>query len=87
MIHYDAMAVYLRHGDCLIPEDVDGDEYRLFSSLEIPLGTGLSGWGAENGRPIVHGNPSVEPGYLQDPAKFARDPARHFWRLVTRRMS
>ena len=71
MIHYDAMAVYLCHGGCLIPEDVDGDEYRLFSSLEIPLGTGLSGWVAENGRPIVNGNPSVEPGYLQDRAKFS----------------
>lgn len=45
MIHYDAMAVYLCHGDCLIPEDVDGDEYRLFSSLEIPLGTDSpAGW-------------------------------------------
>jgi putative nucleotidyltransferase with HDIG domain len=71
MIHYDAMAVYLRHGDRLIPENLDGEEYRLFSSLEIPLGTGLSGWVAENGRPIVNGNPSVEPGYLQDPTKFS----------------
>ncbi|HLH42097.1 MAG TPA: HD domain-containing phosphohydrolase [Bryobacteraceae bacterium] len=71
IIHYDAMAVYLRQGDRLIPGHVDGEEYRLFSSLEIPLGAGLSGWVAENGRPIVNGNPSVEPGYLQDPVKFS----------------
>jgi len=32
---------------------------------------GLSGWVAENGRPIVNGNPSVEPGYLSDETKFS----------------
>jgi diguanylate cyclase (GGDEF)-like protein len=43
----------------------------LFSSLEIPVGEGLSGWVAENRKPILNGNPSVEPGYLADPAKFS----------------
>ena len=37
---------------------------RLFSSLEIPFGQGLSGWVAETGKPIVNGNPAVETGYL-----------------------
>jgi diguanylate cyclase (GGDEF)-like protein len=43
----------------------------LFSSLEIPLGQGLSGWVAQNNKPILNGNPSVEPGYLNDPTKFS----------------
>jgi diguanylate cyclase (GGDEF)-like protein len=50
---------------------VNGDNYRLFSSLRIPLGDGLSGWVAQNKKPIVNGNPSVEPGYLNDPDKFS----------------
>jgi len=33
-------------------------------------GRGLSGWVLENNKPIVNGNPGVEPGYLNDAAKF-----------------
>jgi diguanylate cyclase (GGDEF)-like protein len=43
----------------------------LFASLRIPLGQGLSGWVAQNKKPIINGNPSVEPGYLNDPTKFS----------------
>jgi diguanylate cyclase (GGDEF)-like protein len=71
MIPYDSMAIYVRREDKLIPEYVNGDNFRLFSSLEIPMGQGLAGWVAENRKPIVNGNPSVEPGYLNDPAKFS----------------
>lgn len=71
MIPYDAMAIFVRHDDILRPEHVTGDDFRLFSSLEIPVGQGLSGWVVENGRPILNGNPSVEPGYLNDPSKFS----------------
>src|SRR5439155_20374411 len=55
----------------LIPDYASGDDSRLFSTLEIPLGQGLSGWVAENRKPILNGNPSVEPGYLNDPSKFS----------------
>ncbi len=71
VVPYDAMAVYLRREHRLLPEFVSGDNFRLFASLEIPMGQGLSGWVAENGKPILNGNPSVEPGYLNDPAKFS----------------
>ena len=71
LVPYEAMVIYLRHGDSLTPEYLDGDDYRLFASLEIPLGMGLSGWVAENGKAIVNGNPSVEPGYLNDTTKFS----------------
>jgi diguanylate cyclase (GGDEF)-like protein/putative nucleotidyltransferase with HDIG domain len=71
MVPYDAIAIYILRGNELIPEYVNGDNYRLFSSLRIPMGDGLSGWVAQNRKPIVNGNPSVEPGYLSDPSKFS----------------
>src|SRR5271167_3515388 len=71
MVPYDAIAIYIKRDDELIPEYVNGDNYRLFSSLRIPLGEGLSGWVAHNRKPIVNGNPSVEPGYLNDPTRFS----------------
>jgi diguanylate cyclase (GGDEF)-like protein/putative nucleotidyltransferase with HDIG domain len=69
MVPYDAIAVYVRKGDVLVPEYVTGENFRLFSSLEIPAGAGLSGWVAENHKAIVNGNPSVESGYLDDPER------------------
>ena len=68
-IPHDALAVYIRHDDKLLPRYVKGESFRLFSSLSIPLGQGLSGWVAENDLPIVNGNPAVESGYLNDPTK------------------
>jgi putative nucleotidyltransferase with HDIG domain len=69
LVPYDAIAIYVRRIDELIPEYVNGDNFRLFSSLRIPIGQGLSGWVAHNKKPIINGNPSVEPGYLNDPTK------------------
>jgi diguanylate cyclase (GGDEF)-like protein/putative nucleotidyltransferase with HDIG domain len=71
MVPYDAIAIYVLRDNVLVPEYVNGDNYRLFSALRIPIGHGLSGWVAQNKKPIVNGNPSVEPGYLNDPAKFS----------------
>ncbi|WP_394766743.1 diguanylate cyclase [uncultured Paludibaculum sp.] len=71
LVPFDSMAVYIRRENMLHPEFVSGDNFRLFSALEIPVGQGLSGWVAENSKPILNGNPSVEPGYLNDPSKFS----------------
>ena len=68
-IPHDAVVIYIRQQDVLIPRYVKGESYRLFSSLRIPVGQGLSGWVAENHRPILNGNPAVESGYLADPSK------------------
>jgi len=68
---YDAIAIYVRHGEELVPEYVNGDNFRLFASLRIPIGQGLSGWVAQNLKPILNGNPSVEPGYLNDASKYS----------------
>ena len=72
MIACDAIVIYLKRDSVLFPEYVAGEDFRLFASLEIPIGQGLSGWVAENRKPIVNGNPSVEPGYLNDPRKFSK---------------
>jgi diguanylate cyclase (GGDEF)-like protein/putative nucleotidyltransferase with HDIG domain len=71
LVPYDAIAIYVKRATELVPELVSGDNHRLFSSLRIPLGSGLSGWVAQNRKPIINGNPSVEPGYLNDPTKFS----------------
>ncbi len=71
MVPYDAIAIYIKREQELVAEFVNGDNYRLFSSLRIPVGQGLSGWVAHNRKPIINGNPSVEPGYLNDPSKFS----------------
>ncbi len=71
VVAYDVVVVYLRRGEFLTPQWIDGHDFELFASLEIPVGAGLSGWVAENGKAIVNGNPSVEPGYLNDPSRFS----------------
>jgi diguanylate cyclase (GGDEF)-like protein/putative nucleotidyltransferase with HDIG domain len=71
LIPYDTIAIYIRREDKLRPEFVSGENLRLFTSLEIPVGQGLSGWVAENVKPILNGNPSVEAGYLNDPTKYS----------------
>ena len=71
LVPHDAMAVYCPRNDVLAAEFVSGDNFRLFASLKIPLGEGLSGWVAENHKAILNGNPSVEPGYLNDPTKYS----------------
>ena len=71
LVPHDSMAVYVLRNKVLVPEFVSGENFRLFSSLRIPIGEGLSGWVAQNAKPILNGNPTVEPGYLNDPTKYS----------------
>jgi putative nucleotidyltransferase with HDIG domain len=71
LVPYDAMAVYCLKNETLVPAFVAGENFQLFMSLRIPLGEGLLGWVAENHKAIVNGNPSVEPGYLNDPTRYS----------------
>ena len=66
LVPYDSIVVFVRKGDVLEPEFVSGDCFRLLSSLEIPVGTGLCGWVAENALPIINGNPEVELGFVHE---------------------
>jgi putative nucleotidyltransferase with HDIG domain len=70
-VPYDALAAYCVRDEVLVPVFVSGENFRLFSNLQIPLGEGLSGWVAENHKAILNGNPSVEPGYLNDTKKYS----------------
>lgn len=67
-IPFDSLAVYLRQGDQLSKQYVDGVGSDRFSDRSVPVGEGLSGWVAESGRPILNGNPKVETNYLAEPA-------------------
>ena len=42
LIPYDSIAIYCKKEDRLVPEFVTGDNFRLFSSLQIPMGQGLT---------------------------------------------
>ena len=71
LIPCDAIAVYECKDELLTPIYVDGRDRMLFSSLQIPMGEGLSGWVAKHNKAIINGNPSVESGYLNDLTKFS----------------
>lgn len=66
LIPFDGMAVYLRSDDSLLPMFIDGPCSKAFSTRYMPIGEGLSGWVAQSARPIVNGNPTVEPNYLTE---------------------
>jgi putative nucleotidyltransferase with HDIG domain len=63
LVPFDCLAVYLKADNHLAMQYADGECARFFSHAKIPLGEGLSGWVAENGKPILNGNPKVEPNY------------------------
>jgi diguanylate cyclase (GGDEF)-like protein/putative nucleotidyltransferase with HDIG domain len=71
IIPHNSLAIWIERDGVLFPEYVTGEDYRLFASLEIPVGQGLSGWVAHTRKPIVNGNPSVEPSYLGDSSKIS----------------
>lgn len=63
LVPYDAIAVFIHRDNGLRPEYVSGENFRYLSALEPVLGEGLSGWVAANRRPIMNGNPALEPNY------------------------
>jgi diguanylate cyclase (GGDEF)-like protein len=72
MIPHQCIAFYVRQDQLLIPKYVHGVDYDLFTSLEIPLGQGISGWVAQNEKPIINGDPASESKYLGDPLRVSR---------------
>jgi len=69
LVPYDAIAIFVQRDNELVPEYVNGDNFRMLGSLRIPLGQGISGWVAQNRKPLINGNPSAEPGYVEDAGK------------------
>jgi diguanylate cyclase (GGDEF)-like protein len=67
LVAYDAIAISVCRDGRLIPEYVNGEGFRLLSSLETPIGDGLSGWVAQHGKPILNGDPALEFRSSGDP--------------------
>jgi putative nucleotidyltransferase with HDIG domain len=63
LIAYDAIALCSSDEKTVRTECVSGADQAMVDGLAVPVGQGLIGWVAEVGKPILNGNPSVEPGY------------------------
>ncbi len=60
LVPCDCIAFYARRDTTLVPEFATGTHVETLASLKVPIGHGLSGWVAANGRAILNGNPSVD---------------------------
>jgi putative nucleotidyltransferase with HDIG domain len=65
LVPSDALAIYACGDGALRAKLATGDEDGVLASLQIPMGEGLVGWVAETGKPILNGNPEVEPGFVR----------------------
>ena len=63
LIPFNCFAIYLKNGESLSPQYIDGECARSFTRTFIKLGEGLSGWVAQSGKPMLNGNARVEPNY------------------------
>jgi putative nucleotidyltransferase with HDIG domain len=59
----DAIAFFEQREEKLAPRFADGPQAVALRTLSVPLGEGLVGWVAQSNKPIVNGNPLVEPGF------------------------
>jgi GAF domain-containing protein len=66
VVAYDAIALCACDENMVRAKFVGGDERAGLAALAVPLGEGLLGWVADVGKPILNGNPAVEPGYSRD---------------------
>lgn len=62
-IPYDAIALCACEDDFVRVKFTAGHDSAGLESLAVRQGEGLIGWVAEVGKPILNGNPAVEPGY------------------------
>jgi putative nucleotidyltransferase with HDIG domain len=62
-IAYDAIALWACDENMVHVKFVGGDHRAGLAGLGVRLGEGLIGWVADVGKPILNGNPAVEPGY------------------------
>ena len=69
MIPYDLIVFYVCQDQKVVPRYVHGVDYDLFRSLEMPIGQGISGWVAQNKKPIINGDPMAESKHLGDPTR------------------
>ena len=70
LVPYDTLIIYLRRDAKLVAAHASGEFCNRFSGQEIPWGEGVSGWVAQNTKPMINGNPAVEPTHASDPLRF-----------------
>jgi putative nucleotidyltransferase with HDIG domain len=63
MMSCDAIALWACEDDFVRVKFASGEDGACLESLAVRRGEGLAGWVAEVGKPILNGNPAVEPGY------------------------
>ncbi|MBL8292323.1 MAG: HD domain-containing protein [Bryobacterales bacterium] len=63
LIPFDCLALYKKTDEILHCVHARGSSEELLSNLTIPLGTGVSGWVAANGRPLLNGSALTEFGF------------------------
>jgi len=68
-----AIALCACENDVVRVKFASGDHRAELESLAVRQGEGLIGWVAEVGKPILNGNPAVEPGYA--PGENGQTPA------------
>ena len=68
MIPHQALVVFLRRANMMVAQYATGANSHILGYLEVPVGSGLTGWVAEHNTPVVNGNPAVDPGFACDPA-------------------
>ena len=67
LVPCDSFVVYVKSDEGqLRPQHIAGDHFRVFSSLLLNIGQGLSGRVAEKRTPVLNGNPAIEFGSLTD---------------------
>ncbi len=66
LIDYDAIAFCACDDNIVDAKYVGGENRAELAELSVPLGEGLIGWVADVGKPILNGNPAVEPGYVKN---------------------
>jgi len=69
LISYDAIALCACEDDFVRVKFAGGEDRSGLEMLAVRQGEGLVGWVAEVGKPILNGNPAVEPGYASSHAK------------------
>ncbi len=68
IVPHDCMALFVLNGRQLQTRHCDGRSRPRWVGTAMAVGEGLSGWVAENRKPILNGTPAVEPGYTPDDA-------------------
>ena len=64
LVPFDCFVIYLKTDESVGIHYIDGECAGRFTTARIPLGEGLSGWVSQNTKPILNGNPTVEPNYV-----------------------